>query len=155
MLRAVGPSESGEPENRRPFALQPIQLRKSVLGHENRSSLLQSRCRSTVRRMSTVELAVRRVQKLSARQARELLGWLDEHQGNGSRSDRPQHRPRQSALARRKQKLREWYDSVRGTTDWEPPRMPDDLVWVHTRLRIHQRSTQCGRPIQTCSAPGE
>jgi hypothetical protein len=21
-----------------------------------------------------------------------------------------------------------WYDSIRGTTDWEPPRMPADLV---------------------------
>jgi hypothetical protein len=33
--------------------------------------------------MSTVELAVKKVKKLSAPQARELLGWLDKHQGNG------------------------------------------------------------------------
>ena len=26
------------------------------------------------------------------------------------------------------EKLKAWQDSVRGTTDWEPPRMPDDLV---------------------------
>ena len=26
------------------------------------------------------------------------------------------------------QKLKAWQDSVRGTTEWEPPRMPDDLV---------------------------
>jgi hypothetical protein len=79
-------------------------------------------------RMSAVELAVKKVKKLSARQARELLGWLDERQTNGKSSTRPGPKSRQSALARRKQKFKEWHDSVRGTTDWEPPRMPDDLV---------------------------
>jgi hypothetical protein len=78
--------------------------------------------------MSTVELAVKKVKKLSAPQARELLGWLDARQGNGTSSIRPRYRVRQSALARRKQKFKAWHDSVRGTTDWEPPRMPDDLV---------------------------
>jgi hypothetical protein len=79
--------------------------------------------------MSTVELAVRKVKKLSARQARELLGWLDARQANGtapkerSRSSRPK-----GAVRRSMQKLKAWQDSVRGTTDWEPPRMPDDLV---------------------------
>jgi hypothetical protein len=38
-----------------------------------------------------------------------------------------------SALARRKKKFKEWHGLVRGTTDWEPPRMPDDLV---NRVRL-------------------
>jgi hypothetical protein len=78
--------------------------------------------------MSAVQIAVKKVKKLSARQARELLGWLDERQTNGKSSTRPRRKSRQSALARRKKKFKEWHDSVRGTTDWEPPRMPDDLV---------------------------
>ena len=78
--------------------------------------------------MSAVEIAVKKVKNLSARQARELLGWLDERQANGKPSIRPRHRSRQSALARRKRNFKEWHDSVRGNTDWEPPRMPDDLV---------------------------
>lgn len=76
--------------------------------------------------MSTVELAVKKVKKLSARQAKELLGWLDERHSNGKTPLRP--RPRQSALALRKKRFKEWHDSARGATDWEPPRMPDDLV---------------------------
>jgi hypothetical protein len=78
--------------------------------------------------MSAVELAVKKVKKLSARQARELLGWLDERQGNGKSPLRRRRGSRQSALARRKQRFKEWHASVRGTTDWEPPRMPNDLV---------------------------
>jgi hypothetical protein len=78
--------------------------------------------------MSAVELAVKKVKKLSAPQARELLGWLEKRQGNGKSSTRPRRSARQSTLARRKQKFKEWHDSVRGTTDWEPPRMPDDMV---------------------------
>jgi len=46
--------------------------------------------------MSTVELAVRKVKRLSARQSI--------------------------------QRLKAWQNSVRGVTDWEPPKMPDDLV---------------------------
>jgi hypothetical protein len=78
--------------------------------------------------MSAVELAVKKVKKLSAPQARALLVWLDARQGNGKFSIRPRRRSHQSALVRRKQKFKEWHDSVRGTTDWEPPRMPNDLV---------------------------
>jgi len=36
--------------------------------------------------MSAVELAVKKAKKLSARQARKLLGWLDERRGNGKSS---------------------------------------------------------------------
>lgn len=79
--------------------------------------------------MSTVELAVRKVRKLSAREARELLGWLDKRLANGTA-----HKRRTASRSGRKKihpsmkKLLAWYDSVRGTTDWEPPRMPNDLV---------------------------
>ena len=83
---------------------------------------------SNLVRMSAVEVAVEKVKKLSARQARELLGWLDERQGNGKSAIPPRHGALSGALARRKRKFKEWHDSVRGATDWEPPRMPDDLV---------------------------
>jgi hypothetical protein len=74
--------------------------------------------------MSTVELAVRKVRKLSARQARELLGWL----GTRQTLQRARKSPaaRRAVATRRMKKLMAWHDSVRLTTDWEPPRMPDD-----------------------------
>jgi len=79
--------------------------------------------------MSTVELAVRKVKKLSVRQARELLGWLDEQQSNGTSLKRPILTSRRKPTARRsRQKLKAWQDSIRFTTDWQPPRMPDDVV---------------------------
>jgi hypothetical protein len=79
--------------------------------------------------MSAVELAVRKVKKLSASQANELLGWLDARQPNGT-ALKPSKRParRKTSVRRSMQKLKAWQDSVRGTTDWTPPRMPDDLV---------------------------
>ena len=79
--------------------------------------------------MSTVELAVERVKKLSAPRARELLVWLDKHQGNGKPA-KPRRPPwwRRGTARQRMKKLKAWEDSVRLTTDWEPPRMPDDLV---------------------------
>jgi hypothetical protein len=95
--------------------------------------------------MSTVELAVKKVRKLSPRQARELLGWLDARQASGpalkgnSRSRRPgtiavkrRSKPwwRKGTARQRMKKLKAWQDSVRLTTDWEIPRMPDDLVKV-------------------------
>ena len=81
--------------------------------------------------MSAVELAVRKVKKLSARQARELLGWLDTRQANGKAAKRPS-KPwwRKGTARQRMKKLRAWEDSVRGSTDWEIPRMPDELVNV-------------------------
>jgi hypothetical protein len=79
--------------------------------------------------MSTVDLAVRKVKKLSAPQARELLGWLDARQANGTAAKRrPQPWWRKGTARQRMKKLKAWQDSVRLTTDWEPPRMPDDLV---------------------------
>jgi hypothetical protein len=79
--------------------------------------------------MSSVELAVRKVKKLSSREARELLGWLAARQPDRTSLKQPVRAARRKAAVRRSmQKLKAWQDSVRGTTDWEPPRMPDDLV---------------------------
>ena len=79
--------------------------------------------------MSAIELAVRKVKKLSARQAKELLGWLDARQPNGTAlKHSPRTAKRKTSARRSMQKLKAWQDSVRGTTDWTPPRMPDDLV---------------------------
>jgi hypothetical protein len=79
--------------------------------------------------MSAVELAVRKVRKLSAGQARELLGWLSVRQTRGTSLKQPPRTSRRKTTARHSmQKLKAWHDSVRGTTDWQPPRMPDDLV---------------------------
>jgi hypothetical protein len=79
--------------------------------------------------MSTVELAVRKVKKLSDRQARELLGWLAERQSSATSLKQPARASRRKPGVRRSmQKLKAWQDSIRFTTDWEPPRMPDDLV---------------------------
>jgi hypothetical protein len=79
--------------------------------------------------MTTVELAVKEVKKLSASQARELLGWLNARQANGTTAKR-RRVPwwRKGTPRQRMKKLKAWQDSVRLTTDWEPPRMPDDLV---------------------------
>ncbi len=96
-----------------------------VVGRGER--LLQVRFAATVRGMSTVDLTVRRVKKLSDRQAGELLGWLDARQSNDV-AGRSQAAQRKSAARRRMKKLMAWHDSVRLTTDWEPPRMPDDLT---------------------------
>ncbi len=79
--------------------------------------------------MSTVELAIRKVKNLSARQARELLVWLNTRQLNGTSPRSPSRTSRRNTTARRSmQKLKAWQDSIRFTTDWQPPRMPDDLV---------------------------
>lgn len=80
--------------------------------------------------MSAVELAVQKVKKLSAPQARELLGWLDKRQTNGTAVKKRRSQPwwRKGTARQRMKKLRAWEDSVRGTTDWEIPRMPDELV---------------------------
>jgi hypothetical protein len=79
--------------------------------------------------MSTVELAVKKVKKLSAPQARELLGWLEARQPNGTTLKQRSRTSRRKTKARQAmQKLKAWEDSIRFTTDWEPPRMPDDLV---------------------------
>lgn len=102
-------------------------MRGLAEGKTGKTGLLPNYFGATVIGMSTVELAVRKVKKLSARQAKELLGWLDARQSPGvAKPSRTAHR--KAAARRRMKKLMAWHDSVRGTTDWEPPRMPDDLV---------------------------
>ena len=79
--------------------------------------------------MSAVELAVRKVKELSARQARELLHWLSAQRANGtSLKEQPRKLRRENGPRVSMRKLKAWQDSIRFTTDWEPPRMPDDLV---------------------------
>jgi hypothetical protein len=79
--------------------------------------------------VSAVELAVRKVKKLSDRQARELLGWLGKQQSNGTAQERRTQASGRKAKARRSmKKLKAWHDSIRFTTDWQPPRMPDEMV---------------------------
>ena len=96
---------------------------------EPKTGLLRNYFRTTVAHLSTVELAVRKVKKLSVGQARELLGWLTARQPNGTSLKQPARTSRRKTTARRSmQKLKAWQESVRGTTDWQPPRMPDDLV---------------------------
>jgi hypothetical protein len=56
-----------------------------------------------------------------------LLGWLDARQTPGA-AKAPRTARRKVTARRRMKKLLAWHDSVRLTTDWEPPRMPDDLV---------------------------
>ena len=78
--------------------------------------------------MSTVELAVKKVQSLSETEASALLDWLAQQQSR-PRAAKPPAKPRRKP--KRQQTiadLKAWYDSIRRTTDWEPPRMPDDLV---------------------------
>ena len=97
---------------------------------EDKTRLPQSGFLDKLCRMSAVELAVRKVKKLSGPQARELLGWLDARQANGTavKKRRPQPWWRKGTARQRMKKLKAWQDSVRLTTDWEPPRMPNDLV---------------------------
>jgi len=92
-------------------------------------ALLETNLPANVCAVSAVELAVRKVKKLSDRQARELLGWLAKRQPNGTAHKRRTQTSRRKSKARRSMReLMAWYDSIRLTTDWEPPRMPDDLV---------------------------
>jgi hypothetical protein len=79
--------------------------------------------------MSTVELAVKKVKKLSAPQARELLSWLAARPANGTAAKRRRHPWWRKATGRqRMKKIKGWDDSVRGTTDWQIRRPPDELV---------------------------
>ena len=82
-----------------------------------------------VRFMSTVQLAVKKVKSLSDTQAEALLDWLAQ-QETARRAPAPK-RAASRRKSRRRQTMRDlmaWYDTIRGTTDWEPPRMPNDLV---------------------------
>ena len=87
--------------------------------------------RAMVASMSAIELAVSKVRKMSAQEARELLAWLAARPSHGATVKPISRTTRRKTTAReRMNKLKAWHDSVRLTTDWEPPRMPDDLVKV-------------------------
>ena len=76
--------------------------------------------------MSAVELAVREVKKLSPREARELLGWLNARRANETLARRRSRTSgRKMKVRQSMKKLKAWQNSIRFTTDWEPPRMPD------------------------------
>lgn len=79
--------------------------------------------------VSVIELAVKQVKKLSPSQAQELLIWLGTRPLTGAPTRptrRGAHRKRASRPSMKK--IKSWYDSIRFTTNWAPPRMPDDLV---------------------------
>jgi len=79
--------------------------------------------------MSAVETAVKKVKRLSEKRAKALLGWLAEQESKPSRVRRPAPSARRKPKTRQSMReLMRWYDSIRRTTDWEPPRMPPDLV---------------------------
>ena len=95
--------------------------------------------------MSTVELAVKKVKCLSETEASALLDWLARQQSSARGRPakallKPPPKPRRKRKRKPKQTiadLKAWYDLIRGTTDWEPPRMPDDLV-QRVRLPVFQ-----------------
>ena len=79
--------------------------------------------------MSKVEIAVRKVKGLSEKQARALLDWLATQDVEPKRTAlRPGTRRRKRKTYPSMRELMAWYDSIRGTTDWEIPKMPPDLV---------------------------
>ena len=79
--------------------------------------------------MNAVETAVKKVKRLSEKRAKALLGWLSKNESSTRRVGRSSPAtPRKHKARRSMRSLMAWYDSIRGTTDWEPPRMPDDLV---------------------------
>lgn len=79
--------------------------------------------------MSAVERAVKKVKGLSEKRAQALLDWLSQQESTSRHVRRSSLVPPRKRKARRSMRaLMAWYDSIRGTTDWEPPRMPDDLV---------------------------
>src|SRR5438445_5079190 len=130
-----GPSAGDDGFARRPRDWPAIGLNRHDRQPRHRSwqlgtnPLASDQILDNVPRVSTVELAVRKVKKLSARQARELLGWLSARQPSATHLKEPSRTSRRKVTARRSmQKLKAWQDSVRFTTDWQPPRMPDDLV---------------------------
>jgi|GEM_PF-835104 len=80
--------------------------------------------------MSAVEEAVAKVKKLSPRQARELLDWLETQKLSPAPAKAKRRRARRPKLKRfmTTAELKAWHDSVRLTTDWEPPRMSDGYL---------------------------
>jgi hypothetical protein len=79
--------------------------------------------------VSAVESAIEKVRALSTREARELLTWLEAKSANDANRRKSGGRGGAKRIRRHSTKqLLKWYDSVRLTTDWEPPKMPNDSV---------------------------
>jgi hypothetical protein len=78
--------------------------------------------------VSAVEQAVEKVKKLSPKQARELLVWLAAHESIKVHKPSTNARKRRRRKSPTKEELKQWHESVRLTTDWEPPRMPDGYL---------------------------
>ena len=79
--------------------------------------------------MSAVELVVQKVKKLSAREARELLDWLNAQEARApSAKQSSRIIGRNNKTRRSMQSLKAWQDSIRFSTDWQLPQMPDDAV---------------------------
>ncbi|HUS35394.1 MAG TPA: hypothetical protein VM680_08600 [Verrucomicrobiae bacterium] len=76
--------------------------------------------------MSAVDLAISKVKKLSPSEARELLLWLDNRKS--ATAKHPTRRRRKKRKPLTMAELKKWEDSIRLTTDWEPPRMPNEMV---------------------------
>jgi hypothetical protein len=84
--------------------------------------------------MSAVEMAVKKVKTLPVSEVRDLLSWLNSRQAGGRSRKKVSGAVRRKPTAQRSmRRLKAWQNSVRFTTDWEPPRMPDDMVRT-TRL---------------------
>ena len=76
--------------------------------------------------MSTVQLAVKKVQSLSDTQAQAVLDWLAQQEAERRAPERKRAAARRKPRHKQTMKeLKAWLDSVRGTTDWSPPRMQD------------------------------
>ena len=99
--------------------------------------------------MSALEIAVRKVKGLSERQAKALLDWLLQ-QEKLSRAHKSSTRGARRKRKRR-QSMRElmaWYDSIRRTTDWEPPGCRQTL-FIRSRCELcvgHDLVSEIGKP---------
>jgi hypothetical protein len=77
--------------------------------------------------------------RISGKKGQEAIGWPGERVAGLAREAtdakkvakrRHQSWWRKGTARQRMERLNNWENSVRGTTNWEPPRMPDDVVAV-------------------------
>jgi hypothetical protein len=78
--------------------------------------------------VSAVETAIKKVKGLSESQAKELLGWLAAHKLRSPLKKRPTQPRRKRKRYPTTPEILAWHASIRRTTDWEPPRMSDEMV---------------------------
>ena len=77
--------------------------------------------------MTAIDTAIEKVKELSPGGVRELLVWLDMRDAVGQGSRRKTRKPAAKRI-KSKEALKKWQNSIRFTTNWEPPRMPDDVI---------------------------